>query len=312
VLRHIATPSMVFRYSPQFNAQDSYFNSSQNEWVTYSPFEHALYSSSAYKAGAVLDISLNNTLELKMLKNIDSVSYLKYRLVDQLSFNARYDFQKDSMKLSDVAINLRLTPIKMLNIVSSGQFSPYAWDKLTGKSFNSYAVNQAQGLGRLQSATISTTYTFTSKAGEQVLNQTQSIQASTWNTEYNNFLLHPEYWVNYTIPWKLNVSHVYGLSLDLNNYTNQQQAYRKTNSLMIVADASFSKNWKITTDAKLDLPTKRMINLRIGLNRNLHCWNLQFNWVPIGGNKSFLITLRNSSSLFRDAKVDIRKPPVIK
>ena len=312
VLRYIATPSMVFRYTPQVNQQEQYFNPLQNQWVSYSPFEHALYASSMYKSGSVLDFSLNNTFELKALKNIDSISYVKYRLIDQLSLNARYDFEKDSMQLSDFTINLRLTPFKALSIVSSGQFSPYGWNEQTGKSIDVYALNNMQGLGRFLSATISTTYTITSKAGEELLRQAQSIQATTWNAEYNNFLLHPEYWINYNIPWKLNVSHVYGILLDQTNYTNQQNVYVNTNSLMLVADASFSKNWKVTTDAKIDLPTKRMVNLRVGLNRNLHCWNLQFNWVPVGGNKSFLITLRNSSSLFRDAKVDIRKPPVIK
>jgi hypothetical protein len=31
--------------------------------------------------------------------------------------------------------------------------------------------------------------------------------------------------------------------------------------------------------------------------------------VPIGGNKSFLLSIRNTSSIFKDAKIEFRKPP---
>ena len=47
----------------------------------------------------------------------------------------------------------------------------------------------------------------------------------------------------------------------------------------------------------------------ISLNRNLHCWALSFYYVPVGGNRSFLLSIRNTSSIFKDAKIEFRKPP---
>ena len=59
----------------------------------------------------------------------------------------------------------------------------------------------------------------------------------------------------------------------------------------------------------VDVQTQRITNMNLSLNRNLHCWALSFYWTPIGGNKAFLLSIRNTSSIFRDAKIDIRKPP---
>ena len=58
-----------------------------------------------------------------------------------------------------------------------------------------------------------------------------------------------------------------------------------------------------------DLEDALVTNARFSLTRDMHCWALAFHWTPIGGNKSFLFSIRSTSTLFRDAKIDIRKPP---
>ena len=78
---------------------------------------------------------------------------------------------------------------------------------------------------------------------------------------------------------------------------------------MTNGDISFTKRWKLASTINLDLEDVGVTNARFSLSRNMHCWSLAFHWTPIGGNKSFLFSIRSTSSLFKDAKIDIRKPP---
>ena len=81
-------------------------------------------------------------------------------------------------------------------------------------------------------------------------------------------------------------------------------------TLVLNGDISFTKRWKLASTINFDMINPQITNARFTLSRNMHCWALSFYWTPIGGNKSFLFSIRNTSSMFQDAKIDIRKPPV--
>ena len=78
---------------------------------------------------------------------------------------------------------------------------------------------------------------------------------------------------------------------------------------MINGDVSITKRWKIATNINVDVKPREVTNTRFMLTRDLHCWALAFNWIPIGGNKSFFFSIRSTSKLFSDAKLELRKPP---
>lgn len=78
---------------------------------------------------------------------------------------------------------------------------------------------------------------------------------------------------------------------------------------MVNGDISFTKRWKLGTRTNLDLKEFNITNSLLTLTRDMHCWALSFRWTPIGTNKSFMFTMRSTSSLFQDAKIELRKPP---
>ena len=71
-----------------------------------------------------------------------------------------------------------------------------------------------------------------------------------------------------------------------------------------------NNRWKLGSTLNFDLKQFKISNAFLSVSRNLHCWDLSFYWTPVGTNKSFLLTIRNTSNLLRDAKLDFRKPPV--
>lgn len=310
-LRHILTPSFGYRYVPQLNPLITDSVGLGQEPLTYSPFERSLYTTSNGKTASMLTFAFNNTFELKRKSDKDTVTgYKKTRLIDQLSLNGSYDFMKDSMNLSDISLDLRISPIEWLNFVARSSFSPYSWIDSTGKTTGDYALVDKNVLGRFTSADFTTTLTLTSKEGRQELEKTKELVANNWNADYNYFALHPEYLLNFNIPWKMSFSHVYILNANQLKTDSDNENYRTIQTLMATGDISFTKRWKIATTTSFDLETKRITNTRLTLSRNMHCWALSFNWTPIGSNKNFQLTIRNTSTMFQSAKIEIHKPPV--
>lgn len=308
-LRHVMTPSMGYRYVPKLNGLITANVGPNQSTISYSPFERSIYQVGNVSGSSYLTFGINNTLELKVKSDKDTVTgYKKIRILDQFSIQGNYDFMKDSMNLSDLSINLRVSPAKWLNIVSTATYSVYSWDT-TGKTKSAFAWNSGQGIGRFLTTGINSTFSITSAKGRKVLEEKASNAQSAWNSDYAYFSLHPEQAVYFDIPWKINFSHVFSVNANTQKTTNNPSDWILLQTLAIQGDVSFTKRWNLGGNVNVDVQTQRITNMNLSLNRNLHCWALSFYWTPIGGNKSFLLSIRNTSSIFRDAKIDIRKPP---
>ncbi len=311
LMRHIMTPTIGVRYVPQLNTLITDSVGIDKQLVTYSPFERSVYSAGTAKTSGQLTFGVNNTFELKRKSDKDTITgFKKTRIIDMLSATGYYDFMRDSMKLSDINLNMRVNPIEWLNFVANSVFSPYNWVDSTGATTSDFAVTTRSTLGRFLRNDFATTITITSKASREILNSNQENVLNNWNADYNYYLLHPEYVLNYAIPWKLSFSHVYSINYNTNISALSPEKLIRVQTLVINGDLSFTKRWKLASTLNLDLQDFLLTNVRFNLSRNMHCWALNFYWTPIGTNKSFLFSLRNTSSLFQSAKIDLRKPPV--
>ena len=59
-------------------------------------------------------------------------------------------------------------------------------------------------------------------------------------------------------------------------------------------------NWSLTGSSGLDLTSMEITTTRLGLRRDLHCWELAVNWQPIGLTKLFAVSLYVKSGFLRD------------
>ncbi|MES2799730.1 MAG: putative LPS assembly protein LptD [Bacteroidota bacterium] len=310
ILRHLLTPSVGIRYTPQLNNIDSVTNTLSNITYGYSPFERSVYSSTSGKTSGLLTFGVNNTFELKRKSDKDTVTgFAKTRIIDALSITGSYDFMKDSMRLSDFNFSLRIAPLPFLNIVANATLSPYNWIDSTGKTTSTYALSNGRA-GRFTNTNITTTLTLTSKESREKLSTTQNAINQNWNSDYNYYALHPEYLINFEIPWKASFSHVYSIDANQQKAGIDDKDFNQIQTVVFNGDVSFTKRWKIATILNLDLQRFAITNTRLVLSRDMHCWAMSFNWTPIGFNKSFMLSIRNTSSIFNSAKFDIKKPPL--
>lgn len=308
--RHLLTPSIGFRYVPKLNSLISDSVGVNQNLLLYSPYEKSIYSVGNTVGASFLTFGFNNTLELKVKSDKDTLTgYKKIRLIDQFSINGNYDFLKDSMKLSMLSLNLRISPRNYLNFVSNASFSAYAWDS-TGKNISSLAFINGQGIGRFLSGNFTTTFLVAPKNSRKIMNEKIETTNQNWNGAFSYFSLHPEHAIYFDIPWKISFSHIYSIQANQSITSTNNKSFNQIQTLSCSGDISFTKTWNLSGNVNLNLMNGTITNAFFTLNRNLHCWALSFYWVPIGGNKSFLLSIRNTSSLFKDAKLDFRKPPV--
>ncbi len=306
LLRHIMTPSVSYSYSPNLNPTYSYIDTS-GKTINYSPFTNSLYSSTyTLNRSGRINFGISNTFELKRLSTKDSTGYKKLKLVEQFLINGSYDIFKDSMKLSDISLSFRSNPVKALSFVSSATFSPYSWNT-SGNSINKFAIQENGHLGRYKQAQFATTYTIASKESIKKIESSKPQNVnSNWNSDYQYFALHPEQIVDFSIPWKANITHNYTLTLEENSI----HSFKKLNTLMINGDISFTKRWKLLGTTNIDIKSIKIINTRLELTRDMHCWGLSFMWVPTGLNRYFQFRIFATSSMLSGLEQKFTKPPL--
>jgi len=310
LLRHLMTPTVGYRFVPKLNELISKPVGPNQSMVLFSPFERSLYTVGNAQASSFLVFGVNNSLELKFRSANDTLTgYRKIRIIDQFSITGNYDFMRDSMRLSNISLNLRTSPFPWMNFVANGSLSPYSWDDLTGQMRKSYAFQSGQGIGRLLSLGLNTTLSLSPKKSREIIQQKQADLQQVWNADYTYFTLHPEQAIYFEIPWKLNISHVLSRVANTNKTISNSSDWIGVQTLAAQGDVSFSKRWKLATNVNFDVKSQQVTNMNLSLNRNMHCWALSFFWIPVGGNKSFLLSIRNTSNLFKDAKLEFRRPP---
>lgn len=313
LLRHVLTPTFSFQYIPALNKRLSRTDSVGVDMnpVTYSIFEQSLYKVGTTNNQALINFGFNNTFELKRRSDKDTITgYKKTRIIDALTINGSYDLLDTLTPLSNISLSLRISPVKWLNFVATSAFSPYNWNDSTGVSTNDYALSGSQKkLGRFINTNLATTVTLTSKESRKELESSLERLETDWNADYAYFLLHPEHAINFNIPWKVSLSHVYTIRRNTNQSTYINERWSQIQTLMANGDLSFTKRWKLASQINFDLKEYKVTNARFTLTRDMHCWALAFHWIPIGGNQSFLFSIRSTSRLFQDAKIDIKKPP---
>lgn len=170
IMRHVLTPSVSFSYRPLLTRNVTDPVGIDMKPVTYSVFTNSVYSSSATNSQALINFGLNNTFELKRKSEKDTITgFQKIRIIDGLSLTGNYDLLKDSMNLSNISINLRISPFKWLNIVGTSSYSLYGWVDSTNAIVSDFALKKNGRLGRTVTNSLATTLTITSKKSREII-----------------------------------------------------------------------------------------------------------------------------------------------
>jgi hypothetical protein len=197
-----------------------------------------------------------------------------------------------------------------LNINADATLKPYAKKNVknrTGDGYsefylNSFEWSNSRRLGTWTRASMSMNTSinadmFRKKKG---LDTTGKIQSQEDEDEYREMLFNPSGYVNFDIPWSLSVN--YSLNYSRSNY---KSLYSQTFSFS--GDFNLSPKWKIICSSGYDFNQKKISYTQFEVSRLLHCWALNFSWIPDGVRKSFTFSLKANSSLLQSLKVDKKR-----
>lgn len=297
-LRHVITPTIGFTYVPENNSGLRYYSDATNDSIEYSIFEEGIYGATNTSEAGLINLSLLNNFEMKVRNRKDSLGKdKKIKLLENLRFSSNYNIVADSLNWSNILINAR-TNIKKLNLIFTGSYDPYALDSniTTGAitKVNTTELSRNGRLGRLTSATIAAGFSFRSKNSTA---KKESDFGSEQELEYIN--ANPSEFVDFNVPWTLNVN--YNV-----RYSKPQLQSDLIQTLNFSGDLSLTKKWKIGVRSGYDFEQKDLSYTEIDIYRDLHCWEMTFNWVPFGPRQSYLFTIKVKSALLQDLKLTRR------
>lgn len=309
-IRHVFTPNFGFSYKPDFSTEswgyyNSYTDTVGNE-IQYSEFEGSLYGSpSAYKSGS-LTFGFSNNLEIKVPSRKDTITGLKkIVLIENLSFSGNYDLARDSMNLSFLSVSGRTKLWKNMSLLYSSKWDPYALDA-DGYRTSRYEWDVNKRLFRLDNT--SWNLSFNLKFGDKDFNKDKKEAPNATEDEMDEINANPDNYVNWDIPWSVNLSYnfTYTNSLTYINYIKQPEK-SLIQTLSFNGQINITPKWKFTMRSGWDFNTNELSYTSINLYRDLHCWEMRFSWIPIGARQSWNFSINVKASVLQDLKLNKKK-----
>jgi hypothetical protein len=108
----------------------------------------------------------------------------------------------------------------------------------------------------------------------------------------------PDLYVDFSVPWNLRIN--YNFNYSKRGFDDAQI----TQSIQFRGDVSLTEKWKMNFSSGFDFVKGEFTQTSMGLSRDLHCWQMAFNWVPFGRYESYNLTINAKSSILQDLKVN--------
>ncbi|MCX7875785.1 MAG: putative LPS assembly protein LptD [Melioribacteraceae bacterium] len=303
--RHTLMPTISFNYTPDFSTNnwgyyDIYYENGKP--VKYDKYEGQIFGGAGSGRTQSVNFSIGNVFEIKLNK-IPGDTTKEQKKIQLLNFDISggYNFAADSLKMQNLNLSYRTQIGEWLNFYGNSSYTFYDYDSNLKKEINKYLVNKGSGLMRLNNFSFSISTSLSgekfksdnSKENENKENQTEPV----FNKKDFIALYDNSDTPDMSIPWNLNINYNYNLSkyspLEKNVYSN----------IGLDFSANLTKNWRITFRGNYDFNTHQLSAPQITIYRDLHCWEMNFTWNPLGTYRGFHFELRMKASELKDIKV---------
>ena len=326
-IRHVITPNLSFSYNPNLNGKSfgTYYNTITGEEVRYSYFANSIYGGATGKSSAIARLSFGNNLEIKVRSKKDSITGMKKVVIfENISISTYYDFLADSLKWAPLTISGRTTLFKQLYVTFSLSFDPYCYGE-NGKRINVTELKRNKRLYRFASSDVSVGLNLTINR-ELFKGKTKDKPAAEVPDANNelfteNSLGMPTRRPDFSNPWSITINYTFAYSTRDNPYYYVNPIYytvlpdnadkKFTHSIIqtlnVSGDVNITKKWKIGFTTGYDFTQKDLSYTSLDIYRDLHCWEMRFNWIPFGTRKGWSFTINVKASVLQDLKYNMKR-----
>ncbi|RRB10540.1 LPS-assembly protein LptD [Larkinella knui] len=339
-IRHTIAPSISFSYTPDLSSaftttlsqyRDPFDTTKVLRVSRYRGLGGTAGASSFTGRSASISYSIVNQLEMKVRSRSDSAKseFEKVSLFDNISLSGSYNPYAPQFKFSTLNFSANTQIFKKVSFNFSSVFDPYAYANTptvssvywvpdqsqyfqTGPYINAYhlnkidklAITQGQGLAHLQNLNFYLSTQFAPKEARKPKVAPNS-STPTDAAELRNVNKNPEDYVDFNIPWSINLSYTFSLT----KFTPIESQIIQ--ALQVTGDLSLTPKWKVSLQTGFDFSAKAPSLTTVTLHRDLHCWDMNFSYTPFSGNRYrsnfYSFDLRVKSAILQDLKLSRRR-----
>ncbi len=327
-IRHVMTPKVSFTYTPDFGDPQwgyykSYYNPDLEKDVDYSIYEGSIYGSPPGNKSGRVNLSLSNNLEMKVRSRKDTVTgSKKIKLIDDFTISTSYDMAKDSLNWAKLRLSGRTTLFKGFDIRYSSSFDPYVLDSAGVRNLNQTEWKVNKRFLRLDN----TSWEFSAnlrlnpeffkkkgKGGKEENSRENDLADMAENMDmyeelesiYNNY----DDYIDWDIKWNLNITYNFRYTIQP-TFVNQTKTGKEetlVQTLGVSGDFNVTPKWKIGFRTGWDFEAADLSYTSINIYRDLHCFEMRFNWIPIGGRQSWNFALNVKADMLKDLKLQRKR-----
>lgn len=295
-IRHVMTPTITANFRPDLGDQITGYFGAGGQYISYSPNQIGVFGASASGMSGTVGFSVNNNIEMKMYDKKDTIKHeKKVPILEVLNLSMLYDFARDSLNLSPLAISGRTTLFNMIGLNFNFAFDPYAYRIYSdgiARKVNTLSWGENQGPMRLTTASLALTFNLKGQstrpdaATNNLNSQEKQIANNPGMYDYVDFNVPYTFAVGYNI--------VYSKPLDKEIITH---------AINFSGDFNITKKWKVGFTLNYDIQNNQIATSQISLYRDLHCWDMSFQVIPFGIRQSYMFTIKVKSALLQMLKL---------
>lgn len=307
--RHVLTPSVAFTYqpdfgNPKFGYYKSYIDGAGREHF-YARSEYSVFGAPPMRQSGTLSWALKNNLEMKIKSVRDTVSDTrKIVLLEDFVISGGYDFAADSLNWRPLLLSARTTLFERLRIGFSSAFTLYAADS-SGRTINTLLWEKERKLLKQERAQWDFNVSWQFNPDQ---NKVRNVSVIEKSMQYSPFV-NPYYLMQQTdfnVSWSLQLDASYSHILRW-NYVNCSYVISQVANVGVNADIALSAKWKVGVRTGYDFINKEFTLTSLDFYRDLHCWEMRFNWIPFGFQKGWNFTIGVKASMLQDLKYEKRR-----
>jgi len=305
-IRHQVTPSISYSYQPDFSdAKFGYYGRYTDATGTeqvYDKYQREIYGGAPSGKRQALSFSLGNVFEMKTMSTDSSAKENKFQLLN-LNLGAGYNFAADSMRLSELGTDFRTSVGELLSVGGNARFNFYKFASdpatpSTGHRINKFLLGEEGRLADLTSFSISVATRLSGERQTTTAGRERTAEDSLRQKQRSTYSgLYEEIEPDFSIPWNLDLRWDFAQS-----QPNPAVIYRSS-TIALSLGFNLTQFWKISATGSYDMLNKVFAAPYITVYRDLHCWEMNFEWVPTGPNRNYRLVIRLKDPMLQDLRV---------
>jgi hypothetical protein len=316
-IRHVMQPTASISFRPDFGKEfwDYYrtdstkvrYNADSSEVFyddTYSRYGNGIFGVPSAGESGVISLGLRNNFEMKVHSKDTAEEFKKIVLLENLRFGTSYNIAADSLNWAPLTMAATTKFFKKLSFQYTGSVELYKRDS-AGRLINTTFIEDDRVLGHLTRSSISLSGRISSEQfkkdkgkSEGKSEENEKGMPGREQTDKNKKKDNEVSDYNFSAPWDINIRYSFSYS---SNYDTKLQDYKSdfNQTINTTANLKLNNKWKIGARFDYDIQERELSYWSMNFHRDLHCWEMSFNFVPFGTYQSYMFRINIKSSIFQ-------------